>query len=608
MTAEFKLLTPDFRLLFGIITGVMATAKQDKVIALDAPNGRPNGNNGLNGNGHAKPATYSLALARELAIPGGGESLDVPPEAHQEAEKAGAHGLRGWLRAANIGRVLGRLSLYLYLDSYDVRANFTRRLAARWREEARARGRVALFQEWSRDVDRRALDLLIRALRLIIFRGAEGTQNKEARLKKQAEWLSRNLITLGPTFIKIGQSLGTRADLLPLAYVKQLALLQDQVPPFPTPEAYARIEAELGKELRLAFAEIDATPIAAASLGQVYRARLHTGEEVAVKVQRPNLKETIGFDIALLRRIIQLTDRFFPRANENADWEGMLREFSQTVSEEMDYVQEGRNADRFRANFKDWRAIRVPAIYWSHTTSRVLTMEFIRGTKVIDIEALRARRISPVKVNRLLVRTYLKQLLEDGFFHADPHPGNLRVMDTGHLAFFDFGMTGKITPRLQSMMIDSFFHVVERDVHGLAQDLINLNFLKPGVDPESVRPVVEGLFQHYINLKLGEVNFKELTYDLAEVVYEYPFRLPANFTYIIRALMTLEGIGLVTDPGFSFFDTAKPYAKEFMLRREGKQFRQLFLDKLTGRDTEGRIEWGKMWKLAKMAAKTYLKK
>jgi predicted unusual protein kinase regulating ubiquinone biosynthesis (AarF/ABC1/UbiB family) len=220
---------------------------------------------------------------------------------------------------------------------------------------------------------------------------------------------------------------------------------------------------------------------------------------------------------------------------------------------------------------------------------------------------LKARRISPVKVNRLLVRAYLKQLLEDGFFHADPHPGNLLVMDTGHLAFFDFGMVGRITPGLQSKMIDAFFHVVGRDTGGLAQDLINLDFLKPGVNPESVRPVVEGLFRHYINLKLGDVNFKELTYDLAEVMYEYPFRLPSNFTYIIRALMTLEGIGLVTDPGFSFFETARPYAKEFMLKREGKQFRRLLLDKITGRD-EGRINWGKMWKLAKLAAKTYLEK
>ncbi len=286
----------------------------------------------------------------------------------------------------------------------------------------------------------------------------------------------------------------------------------------------------------------------------------------------------------------------------------MLREFRSTIFEEMDYAHEGRNADRFRQNFHEWRAVHVPRIHWSHTTERVLTMEFIRGTKVTDLEQLKARRISPVKVNRLLVRAYLKQLLEDGFFHADPHPGNLLVMDTGHLAFFDFGMTGRITPQLQAQMIDAFFHVIGRDVEGLAQDLINLNFLKPGVDPERVRPVVEGLFRHYINLKLGEVNFKELTYDLAEVMYDYPFRLPSNFTYIIRALMTLEGIGIVTDPEFSFFDTAKPFAKEFVLRREGKHFRKLMIDKLTGRDADGRIEWGKIWKLAKMAAKTYLEK
>ncbi|MCA1616066.1 MAG: phosphotransferase [Acidobacteria bacterium] len=311
-----------------------------------------------------------------------------------------------------------------------------------------------------------------------------------------------------------------------------------------------------------------------------------------------------------LGRLVRRMVARFPAAGENADWEGMLGEFSQTIREEMDYALEGRNADRFRANFRAWRAVHVPHIHWSHTTGRVLTMEFIRGTKVTDIEGLRAKRISPVKVNRLLIQTYLKQLLEDGFFHADPHPGNLLVMDDARLAFFDFGMTGRITPRLQAQMIGAFFHVVEKDIRGLAQDLIDLNFLKPGVSPELVRPVIEALFSHYLNLKLGEVNFKELTYDLAEVIYDYPFRLPSNFTYIMRALMTLEGIGIATDPGFNFFETAKPYAKDFMLRREGRQFRRLVVNKLTGRGAEAdsRVEWAKMWKLAKMAARAYLKK
>jgi len=535
---------------------------------------------------------------------------DVQPLSDELVDELLAgRGLRGWLRASRVARVLGLFSLYLFLDTYDVRSDFNRRAVARLRDLARERGGAARLQAWAWAQLYVAFDLFIRALRYAIFRGAEGSARKDKRLEKQATWLRESLIELGPTFIKIGQALGTRADLLPLAYVRELQKLQDQVPAFPTAEAFARIEAELGRPLHEAYPEIDNEPIAAASLGQVYRARLATGEEVAVKVQRPNLEATISFDVAILHRLVKLTNRFFPKANENADWEGMLREFHTTIFEEMDYVKEGRNADRFRYNFRTWRAVRVPKVFWSHTNTRVLTLEFIRGTKVVDIEGLRAHGISAVKVNRLLIRTYLKQLLEDGFFHADPHPGNLLVMDSGHLAFFDFGMVGRITPKLQSQMIDAFFHVVARDVHGLGQDIINLNFLKPGVDPETVRPVVESLFTHYLNLKLGEVNFKELTYDLAEVIYEYPFRLPSNFTYIMRALMTLEGIGVVTDPGFSFFETAKPYAREFMLRREGKLLGKLIIDKLTGRENgESRIAWSRVWKMTKMAAQMYLEK
>ena len=523
------------------------------------------------------------------------------------AEILKGRGLRGWLRLGRVARVLGLFTLYLFLDTYDIRADFNRRMAERLREETTPNDLTARLKLRCKDFLRFVLDKSVRLIRLIVFRGHEGSSNKEARLEKQAVWLSSSLIGLGPTFIKIGQALGTRADLLPLAYVKELATLQDQVPAFSTAEAFARIESELGRSLRECYAEIDSEPVASASLGQVYRARLSTGEEVAVKVQRPDLEQIISFDVGILYKIVKLVNRFFPRANENADWEGMLREFHTTIFEEMDYVKEGRNADRFRYNFRSWQVVRVPKIYWSHTSLRVLTLEFIRGTKVTDVEGLRARRVSAVKVNRLLVRTYLKQLLEDGFFHADPHPGNLLVLDSGHLAFFDFGMVGRITPKLQSQMINAFFHVVARDVHGLGQDIINLDFLKPGVDPETVRPVVEKLFSIYLNLKLGEVKFKELTYDLAEVIYEYPFRLPANFTYVMRALMTLEGIGIVTDPEFSFFDTAKPYAKEFMLRREGKVFRKLIFDKLTGRENgNGSIEWSRVWKLTKMAAQMYL--
>jgi predicted unusual protein kinase regulating ubiquinone biosynthesis (AarF/ABC1/UbiB family) len=554
-----------------------------------------------NGNGHAVADRAGKTSSSVKS-----SSTPAPLTDELVAEILKGRGLRGWLRLARVIRVLGLFTLYLFLDTYDVRASFNQRMATR-RKQDTSESFAGRLKRLYHDFVSFSLDRLIRLVRLMVFRGDEGSDRKEARLAKQSVWLRQSLIGLGPTFIKIGQALGTRADLLPLAYVKELATLQDQVPEFSTAEAFARIELELGRSLQECYAEIDSTPVASASLGQVYRARLSTGEEVAVKVQRPELEQIISFDVAILYRIVKLTNRFFPKANENADWEGMLHEFHATVFEEMDYVKEGRNADRFRYNFRGWRAIRVPKIYWSHTSQRVLTLEFIRGTKVTDVEGLRARRISAVKVNRLLVRTYLKQLLEDGFFHADPHPGNLLVMDSGHLAFFDFGMVGRITPRLQSQMIDAFFHVVARDVHGLGQDIINLNFLKPGVDPETVRPVVEKLFTVYLNLKLGEIKFKELTYDLAEVIYEYPFRLPANFTYIMRALMTLEGIGIVTDPGFSFFDTAKPYAKEFMLKREGRVFGKLIFDKLTGRENgSGNIEWSRVWKLTKMAAQMYL--
>ena len=435
------------------------------------------------------------------------------------------------------------------------------------------------------------------------FRGDQA-KSKEKFLQWQAEWLSRQLLKLGPTFIKIGQSIATRADLIPLAYVRELSKLQDSVPPFPNEEAMATIERELGAPVGQLYAWIEPQPVAAASLGQVYRARLRTGEVVAVKVQRPRLEEIINFDLAVLRRIARFMARY-PRLIRGVDWVGVIDEFAAVIFEEMDYVQEGRNAETFRDHFRKWREVYVPVIYWSHVSTRVLTMEFINGTKVLDLQTLGERRVEPREVVRLIAKTYFKQLLEDGFFHADPHPSNLRVMDDGRLAFFDFGMVGRITPQLQSLMIDAFFHIMERNVPGLTQDLINLNFLAPGVDFESIRPVVEGLFKDYLNLRLGEIHFEELTYELAEVMYEHPFTIPANFTYIIRAIMTLEGIGKVLDPNFSFFEIARPYAKEFMLRREGRFLRQQLIDKLLyGEDHQ--IQWGKAWKLAKMAFKMYL--
>jgi predicted unusual protein kinase regulating ubiquinone biosynthesis (AarF/ABC1/UbiB family) len=543
----------------------------------------------------AKTLPISKQISNEQLI--GEEKLLIEKEI--EIEK-NYHGWRGWLRLFQVSKVIGMLSLYLYLDQYDVHhAQHLKQLEARMQTAKRLTWLAVLGEKFHRTNLAFFHDFML--LLRWFFLGGE--QNRELNQEKQAVWLKENLIKLGPTFIKMGQSLGTRADLLPLPFVKSLGELQDNVPPFPNEVAFARIEKELGKKISEVYAEFDIEPIAAASLGQVYRAKLFTGEEVAVKVQRPNLNATIKGDIEILRKVAKFAERF-PSLNENADWAGMLREFDETVHEEMDYAAEGKNAERFRDNFKEWTNVHVPVIYWNATTSKVLTMEFIHGDKVTDLETLRARSVSPEKVNRLLIRTYLKQLLEDGFFHADPHPGNLLVMPDGRLAFFDFGMVGRITPQLQAKMIDAFFHVVAKDPAGIAQDLIDLDFMKPGANPETVRPVVEKMFSLHLNLKLKEVNFKELTYDLADVMYDYPFRLPSNFTYIMRALMTLEGIGIITDPEFNFFETAKPYAKEFMLKREGKDLRKLLTDKLLGRDKDGKIDLDRTWKLAKMAFKT----
>ncbi|HTH39091.1 MAG TPA: AarF/ABC1/UbiB kinase family protein, partial [Pyrinomonadaceae bacterium] len=557
-------------------------------LKIESPAGGGNGS-------HAMVQTGKLPISQNVT----NEAM-IEEERHLaaiESEVGGRYvGIRGYMRLFSVTRVIAMLSLYLYLDQYDMHRAQQLKHARGRMEKAERLTRAAVYGEKLYAARTWFLHIFMLGLRRF-FIGSESS--KEANQEKQALWLKEKLIELGPTFIKIGQSMGTRPDLLPLPFVIALGELQDSVPPFDNEVAFARMEKDLGRKINEVYAEFELEPVAAASLGQVYRARLHTGEEVAVKVQRPNLEAVIKGDLGILRKVANFAERF-PQLNENADWSGMLREFDVTIHEEMDYVAEGRNAERFRESFKNWSNIHVPKIYWNATTSKVLTMEFIHGTKVTDLEEQERQGISPAKVNRLLIKTYLKQLLEDGFFHADPHPGNLLVMPDGRLAFFDFGMVGRITAELQAKMIDAFFHVVGKDPAGIADDLIALDFLKPGTDPRIVRPVVEKMFEFHLNLKLKDVNFKELTYDLADVMYDYPFRLPSNFTYIMRALMTLEGIGIITDPEFNFFETAKPYAKEFMLRREGKDFRKMFVNKLMGRDENGKIDWDRTWKLAKM--------
>lgn len=432
------------------------------------------------------------------------------------------------------------------------------------------------------------------------FRGWLGNQaeTREARLRNQAQRLCQRLISLGPTFIKIGQALGTRADLLPIPYIDELSRLQDNVPSFSNQQAFAIIKQELGEEPEQLFKEMSSKPIAAASLGQVYRAKLKTGPEVAIKVQRPNLEPFIDFDLKILRKILgALLSR--TQLLKGNDWLGMVDEFERVIYEELDYTREGQSADRFRTNFREWPGLHVPEIYWDYTTKRVITMEFINGVKVTDVVAITKAGFSAKQINELMHRTYFKQLLEDGFFHADPHPGNLLVMSDGRLAFFDFGMVGEISPKLQQQMVSSFFHLLEKDFNGLVDDLIALEFLKPEVNIAEFRNVVRDMFERKIALNLSEVKFKELTYELGEIIYKYPFSTPAAFSFIMRALMTLEGISIQVNPSFNFLEVARPYASDFLFRKDSAMLRQQVWDSLHEVQS-GKLNWGRLYNLAKL--------
>jgi predicted unusual protein kinase regulating ubiquinone biosynthesis (AarF/ABC1/UbiB family) len=435
---------------------------------------------------------------------------------------------------------------------------------------------------------------------------------ESARLARHGARLRERLLRLGPTFIKTGQMLATRADLLPVEFLRELAELHDRVPPFPDAEAFAILGASLGRPVSAVFSEMSDGPVAAASLGQVYRARLRaTGEIVAVKIRRPALARRVALDMRVMERLAtwaesleRRSDRFAWLKWMRGDWVASVHEFDRVLAEEMDYRREAASAVRFAENFASWPTVHVPRIHEEFTSERVIVMEFIEGIKVTDVEGLRAAGYNPRLLNERLYRTYFKQLFEDGFFHADPHPGNLLVMKDGRLAFFDFGMVGVVDEELRAKIVAAFFHLLDRDIDGLIGDLFALDFLPAGADVAGLHDVVAEAFARRLEVKLSDVRFREIVYDLAPVVYEYPFTTPARFTFLIRALMTLEGISVVMNPDFNFFDVAGPYARDFLFRRGAKHLRGQVIESLRDART-GHFDWGRVWRLAKSAYSLY---
>ncbi|WP_414543155.1 ABC1 kinase family protein [Nostoc sp. CCY0012] len=409
----------------------------------------------------------------------------------------------------------------------------------------------------------------------------------------------RDLLTkLGPAYIKIGQALSTRPDLVPPTYLEELTRLQDQLPPFPNEIAYQFIEEELGAPPSEIYAELSPQPIAAASLGQVYKGKLKTGEEVAIKVQRPDLRERITIDLYILRQIAGWVQTQVKRIR--SDLVGILDELGDRIFEEMDYIHEGENAERFFELYGHIKDIYVPKIYWEYTNRRVLTMEWINGTKLTQTVEINAQGIDARYLIEVGVQCSLRQLLEHGFFHADPHPGNLLATPDGKLAYLDFGMMSEIQPPQRYGLIEAIVHVVNRDFEGLANDYVKLDFLSPETDLTPIIPAFARVFADAQGASVADLNIKSITDELSALMYEYPFRVPPYYALIIRSLVTLEGIAIYIDPNFKVLSEAYPYVAKRLLTDPSTQLRTSLQNLLF---KEGKFRWNRLENLLRNAKK-----
>jgi Predicted unusual protein kinase len=415
------------------------------------------------------------------------------------------------------------------------------------------------------------------------------TGRLQANAPKRAVQIRELLTQLGPAFIKIGQALSTRPDIVPPLYMEELAHLQDQLPAFDNAIAFQFIREELGDDPHTIYQEISDHPIAAASLGQVYKGKLRSGETVAIKVQRPDITAGIALDIYILRGIAGWIKGTFKFIRSNLT--GILDEFAGRIFEEMDYTHEGQNAERFARYYSHNEGIYVPKIYWQYTARRVLTMEWIDGIKLTDLEKVRQAGFDSKKIIEVGVQCSLQQLLDQGFFHADPHPGNLLVMPDGRLAYLDFGMMSEVSPEQRYGLIEAIVHLVNRDFNALSQDYVRLGFLSPEVNFTAITQALSKVFNPPPGRSLTEMNFKDMTDQLSQIMFDYPFQVPAYYALIIRSLVTLEGIALSVDPDFKVLSVAYPYVANRILIDQSPELRSA-LQELLFRD--GHFRWTRL--------------
>jgi predicted unusual protein kinase regulating ubiquinone biosynthesis (AarF/ABC1/UbiB family) len=383
--------------------------------------------------------------------------------------------------------------------------------------------------------------------------------NRGKKRQRRAKWLVDRLINLGPTFIKIGQSLSTRADLIPLEYIEQLTQLQDRVPEFNSQEAIGVIETELGQTLDNLFESFTVSPLACASLGQVHRARLLSGEEVVIKVQRPNLEGLFNLDFELLHRLTRWLN-IFPVVKKY-NLEAIYQEFFELLFQEIDYIHEGKNADRFRENFKNYPQVKVPLVYWQYTTRKVLTLEYVPGIKVDDRETLLANGINVDGIIQLGICSYLKQLLQDGFFQSDPHPGNMAVSQEGELIFYDFGTMFELKSVAKDQMIETFFAILRKDTETVLKTLMYMGLIEPVRDLQPVRNIVQFLLDEFRDKPVDVRAFEQISDQVYLMFKQQPFRLPPQMTFIIKSVTTLDGIARSLDPQYNLLAASQPFVK-----------------------------------------------
>jgi predicted unusual protein kinase regulating ubiquinone biosynthesis (AarF/ABC1/UbiB family) len=414
--------------------------------------------------------------------------------------------------------------------------------------------------------------------------------NSDANKPQRASQLREILTQLGPTYIKVGQALSTRPDLIKQDFLEELIKLQDQLPAFDNELAMHIIESQLKKSVEELYKEISPRPVAAASLGQVYKARLYSGEEVAVKVQRPNLLPVITRDLYLLRWAASWIKPFLP-LNLGDNLTVVVDEFGVKLFEEIDYQNEGRNAEKFAANFLDDPTVKVPLIYWRYSSQTVLTLEWIDGIKLNDIEGINRAGLDRDTLIKAGVTSGMRQLLEFGFFHADPHPGNLFAMADGRMAFIDFGMMDQLTQHTKETIAGSVVHLINKDYVSLTDDFVKLGFLTPDIDISPIIPALEKVLGNAMGESVGNFNFKTVTDEFSGLMFEYPFRIPAQFSLIIRSLVTQEGVALSLNPEFKIVEIGYPYVAQRLLNGETPEMRRRLVEVII---KDGKLQWERL--------------